>query len=279
MSYVSGFHHITLCADTAQEDIDFFTKVVGQRMIKQTVLFDGRYAHYHLYYSNANAEPGSVMTTFPYHRVPGRKGSGQISASAYTIPKGTAKFWVDHLNRHNIMHTGIQERFGQKFVRFEHPCGLQFDAIEEATDSRVGWTTDEIKTDTAMRGFMGTVLSVREVAETERFFIDALGFKKTGTEGNLHRYEIGTGGPNRTVTLVHEPDKPAGSWTFGAGTRTVTTSTRSIAAAPAGFSWSAPQPQSADLRVTNPPTALASNSFCPRGLRRSVPRSSPCSIR
>ncbi len=55
MSLVTGIHHITLCANKAQEDIDFFTKVAGQRMIKQTILFDGRYAHYHLYYSNANA--------------------------------------------------------------------------------------------------------------------------------------------------------------------------------------------------------------------------------
>src|SRR5688572_8657158 len=80
-SLVKGIHHITVCASGAQEDVDFFTKVVGQRLIKQTVLFDGRYAHYHLYYANANAEVGSVMTTFPYKRVPGRVGSGQIQAT------------------------------------------------------------------------------------------------------------------------------------------------------------------------------------------------------
>lgn len=218
MSFVSGFHHITLCAAGAQEDIDFFTQVVGQRMIKQTVLFDGRYAHYHLYYSNANAEPGSVMTTFPFNRVPGRKGSGQVSASAYTIPKGSVKFWKEHLDRHKTPHSGIQERFGQKYIRFDHPSGLQFDAIEDERDTRVGWATDQIKSDTAMRGFMGTVLSVREIAETARFFDEALGFKQTGVDGNLYRFELGEGGPNKTVVLQHDPDRPAGSWTFGAGT-------------------------------------------------------------
>ena len=53
---IKGLHHITLCASGAQEDVDFCTQVLGQRLIKQTVLFDGRYAHYHLYYANANAE-------------------------------------------------------------------------------------------------------------------------------------------------------------------------------------------------------------------------------
>jgi catechol 2,3-dioxygenase-like lactoylglutathione lyase family enzyme len=87
MSLVKGIHHITVCAGGAQQDIDFLIQVFGQRLIKQTILFDGRYAHYHLYYANADAEPGSVYTTFPYSRVQGRPGSGQIQATAYTVPK------------------------------------------------------------------------------------------------------------------------------------------------------------------------------------------------
>ena len=74
---ISGLHHITLCANGAQEDVDFITQVLGLRLIKQTVLFDGRYAHYHLYYANANADVGSVLTTFPYRRVP---GAGSVNA-------------------------------------------------------------------------------------------------------------------------------------------------------------------------------------------------------
>jgi len=170
-----------------------------------------------LYYSNANAEPGSVTTTFPYNRVPGRQGSGQISTTDYTIPKGTAKFWKEHLDDHRVENSGIQERFGQAFVRFRHPSGLQFEVLEEE-DKRVGWTTDEITKDVATRGFHGAVLSVREVGETERFFVDALGFRKTGVDGAYHRFEIGKGGAARTVELLHEPDRPQGSWIFGAGT-------------------------------------------------------------
>jgi glyoxalase family protein len=214
----TGLHHITLCAGGAQDDVDFFTGVVGQRLIKQTVLFDGRYAHYHLYYANANAEPGSVTTCFPYNRVPGRQGSGQISATGYTVPQGTLKFWIDHLNHHQIKHGGIQERFGQRFIRFSHPSGLHMEVVEDSEDKRKGWITEEISADVTIRGFHGPVLSVREVPETERFFVDALGFRKTGVDGAYHRFELGKGGAAKTVTLLHEPERPAGSWTFGAGT-------------------------------------------------------------
>ncbi|MBV9506933.1 MAG: ring-cleaving dioxygenase [Acidobacteriia bacterium] len=187
-------------------------------MIKQTILFDGRYAHYHLYYANAKAEPGSVMTTFPYHRVKGRKGSGQISATTYTVAKGSLPFWVDHLNHHQVQHTGIQERFGEKFVRFSHPAGLEYEVLEDPQDKREGWTTPEIGKEVSVKGFHGVVMSVRETAETKRFFIDALGFQDAGVDGNYHRLQLGKGGAARTIILVHEPERMSGSWIFGEGT-------------------------------------------------------------
>jgi glyoxalase family protein len=122
------------------------------------------------------------------------------------------------LKRHKLEQQPIAERFGQSFIRFPHPSGLEFEVIEDADDRREGWTTPEIGLGEAVRGFHSTVLSVREVPETERFFVDALGFRKTGADGKYHRFETGTGGANKTVTLLEEPDRPAGSWTFGAGT-------------------------------------------------------------
>ena len=215
---LTGYHHITACVGGAQEDVDFFTNVVGLRMAKQTVLMDGKIPIYHLYYSNANLEPGSVMTTFPYGRRAGRPGSGQVYSTSFVVPAGSLAFWKQQLDRHKVPHGDVQERFGQKFIRFTHPSGLQYEVIEDPADKREGWTTPEIGKDTAVRGFHGSVLSVREVGETARFFEEALGFRKTGVDGAYYKFETGTGGANKTVTLVHEPDRNAGSWTFGAGT-------------------------------------------------------------
>src|SRR5438876_4743365 len=215
---IKGLHHITLCASGAQDDLDFLTQVVGQRLIKQTILFDGRYAHYHLYYANGKAEPGTVMTTFPYQRVKGRPGSGQIQATVYTVAKGTLPFWVDHLNRNRVIHRGIHERFGQFFVHFEHPAGLAIEVIEDSYDQRGGWQTEEIRESESVRGFHGPLLSVRELEEEERFFVEALGFRKTGVDGTYHRFEIGSGGAGKTLVLLYEPDRRVGSWGFGAGT-------------------------------------------------------------
>ncbi len=219
MNYpLTGYHHITACAGGAQEDVNFFTQIVGLRMAKQTVLMDGKVPIYHLYYSNAKLEPGSVMTSFPYARKRGRPGSGQVQSTTFTVSKGTLPFWKEHFTRNKVDHDPIAERFGQSFIRFRHPSGLSFEVMEDKDDSRPGWVTPEIGKGESVHGFHGAVLSVREVEETEGFLTEALGFRKTGLDGKYHRFETGTGGANKTITLLHEPDRRAGSWTFGAGT-------------------------------------------------------------
>ena len=69
-SLVQGIHHITLCPGRAQEDLDFYSQVLGQRLVKQTVLMDGRIPIYHFYWGNGDAEIGSIATSFPYSRKP-----------------------------------------------------------------------------------------------------------------------------------------------------------------------------------------------------------------
>lgn len=215
---VKGTHHITYCPARAQEDVDFVTAVLGQRLVKQTVLLDGSIPIHHLYYGNADADVGSIATSFPYSRRSGRRGSGQIEATCYAIPEGSTSFWRSHLDRHGVVHEGIEERFGRRLIRLWHPAGLPFELMETTGDTRRPWTTPSIAADAASRGFFGAVMSVRDVIEQERFLVDALGFCKVGVDGDYHRFQIPGGGFDHTIDLHHQPDRAPGSWTFGAGT-------------------------------------------------------------
>lgn len=219
MDLISGFHHLTACVGHAQEDIDFFTQVVGQRIVKQTVLFDGENPVYHLYYADEAGTPGTVSTTFPYRQIgwKGRKGTGQVKRMIYSVPPDSMDFWVEHLDRHGVSHKGIQERFGQRYIAFYHPAGLELEVIGDARDERKPWATEEISASEAVRGIHSVTLSLGEISESERF-MEAFGFKRTATDGRYSRFEVGEGGPQKTVDFLHEPDVAQGSWTFGEGT-------------------------------------------------------------
>jgi glyoxalase family protein len=219
-SIVTGIHHVTSCVGGAQADIDFMTQVIGQRLIKQTVLFDGTAPIYHLYYANKNAEIGTVMTTFPYRQagIKGRRGSGQVASTAYSVAENSLDFWVNHLNRHKVAHKGIQKRFGQSLLSFEDPAGNTYELIGDDRDKRAGWVTDEISEANSVKGFNYVMMSVRDLEGQHAYFTEGLGFTKSGEEGQFHRYDIQGGGPCKTVVLRHDPNTPQGSWTFGEGT-------------------------------------------------------------
>ena len=118
---VKGIHHITQCPGPAQQDVDFCTQVLGQRLVKQTVLLDGNIPIYHFYYGNADGEPGSIMTSFPTAASPVAPARDR-SRPCYAIPNGTISFWKEHVERHGVEHGDVQERFARKYLRIKHPA-------------------------------------------------------------------------------------------------------------------------------------------------------------
>lgn len=218
MDLIQGLHHLTACVGGAQEDVDLYTKILGLRMVKQTVLLDGAIPIYHLYYANETGTPGTIMTTFPYKQVGiyGRRGTGQVKITSYSVPRSSLSFWEKRFDSFNVQQSGIQERFSQPYIRFLHPCGLEFELIGDDNDTRPPWSS-VVPEDVAVRGLHSVTLSLRETAESE-IFMQAFGFKKTAEKGPYKRFEVREGGAGKTVDFLHEPDVPAGSWIYGAGT-------------------------------------------------------------
>lgn len=216
---IRGLHHITLCTGTAQADVDFFVKVMGQRFIKRTLLYDGRIPIYHLYFSDAEGTPGTVMTVFPMRRtgMVGRKGSGQFSAIAYSVPKGSLDFWREHFGKNNVQILGESERFGERYLRVVH-AGIDFEIVEDAADTRKPWKSEYVPEQYAVRGFHNWTATVRELEDMDVFCKQAWNCRVTMKDGAFTRYETGAGGAGRRIDILHQPDLRQGTWTFGEGT-------------------------------------------------------------
>ena len=72
---ISGLHHVTALASDPQKNVDFYTKVLGLRLVKKTINFDAPDV-YHLYYGDQTGNPGSIMTFFPFPGMyKGKRGS------------------------------------------------------------------------------------------------------------------------------------------------------------------------------------------------------------
>jgi len=186
---VLGLHHITAIAGNAKQNLDFYTKVLGQRFVKKTVNFDDPQT-YHFYFGNEVGAPGTILTFFPWEGVrKGYTGSGMATGIGYSVPKGSLEFWKDRFERFNVKHDGEEERFGEKYLHFQDPDGLKIDLIiPEIEDKRKPWETGEVKADVATKGFHSVTLTLRNVTPTANILTDILGFKLLKQEGNRYRF-------------------------------------------------------------------------------------------
>ena len=163
---ITGIHHITLCARGAQEDVDFITTVMGQRLIKTDRALRRPLRALPSLLRERERRNRFGVDHFPYRRVPGRPGSGRSRHRVFGAEGLAAVLGGPLQIATDVEHSGVQERFGQQYIRFTHPSGLLFEIIEDPNDTRAGWTTDEISSDVALRGFHGPVLSVQHTCRT-----------------------------------------------------------------------------------------------------------------
>jgi len=83
---VSGIHHITATANDPQRTLDFYTQVIGLRLVKLTVNCDNP-GTYHFYFGDEVGSPGTILTFFPWPHVPqGEIGTGQVRGNAHEVP-------------------------------------------------------------------------------------------------------------------------------------------------------------------------------------------------
>src|SRR5205807_3589031 len=81
---ILGIHHVTAIAGDPQRNVDFYTGVLGLRLVKLTVNFDDPRS-YHLYYGDELGHPGTLLTFFAWPGVPkGRQGTGQVTVTSFS---------------------------------------------------------------------------------------------------------------------------------------------------------------------------------------------------
>ncbi len=127
---IPGLHHVTAISGPAQENVDFYTKTLHQRLVKKTVNFDAPDT-YHLYYGDRVGSPGTIMTFFPFADAgPGRAGPGMASAYAYSVPAGKFDAWIEELADKAIDFAGPYERFGKRVITLRDADGAPVELVE-----------------------------------------------------------------------------------------------------------------------------------------------------
>ena len=192
---LDGVHHVTCITADAPRNVDFYTRVLGLRMVKKTVNQDDPTV-YHLFYADEQGTPGSDITFFEYPGIQrGRAGAGMVHTVAWRLGSEDAlDFWAERLATETESVTR-----GDDSLTFEDPEGLRHRlAVVDTTDEPLVAEHPEVPAELALQGFDGVRAYSASPAASRDLLEDALGFEPKGeaaweargeTRGGLYAYD------------------------------------------------------------------------------------------
>ena len=202
-----GIHHVTAIAGDAARNLDFYTRVLGLRLVKKTVNFDDP-GTYHFYFGNETGDPGTILTFFPWQGItPGRRGTGQVTETAFSVPVGALDFWVERFEQENVTYNKPAQRFNETYLTFTDPDGLKLELVGVEDDPREPFAAQGIDAPAAIRGFHNVTLSIHGRSETVSVLTEILGYQAVDEHVNRFRFASGS---DAGASLIDIVDLPAG---------------------------------------------------------------------
>lgn len=212
---ILGIHHVTAICSDAKQNFEFYTQVLGMRLVKKTVNFDDPTA-YHLYYGDSVGHPGTLLTFFAYPG--GRKGTsgkGQTTAICFGVPSGSLGYWESRLAAGGVA-TFIQTRFGNPVLIFEDPDGMQVELTEsDSIRETRPWINSPVPAEAAILGIDSVTLTLEGYESTAKLIHERMGYRTGDHEGSRFRYHKPQANVGAALDLVCMPDAQLGRVAIG----------------------------------------------------------------
>ena len=202
-----GLHHVTAVTANAPANLDFYTRILGLRLVKKTVNQDDVSA-YHLFYADELGSPGSDLTFFDWaHATAAQLGAGSVGETALRIlgDAATLDRWSAWFDQNRVKYGPIETAFGLPTLPFQDAEGQRLRLVAQARDTATAekfspWRGSPVGLEAAIVGLSAVNLAVRDVDATTHLLTDVLGFRPSA--GDAAVFETGAGGPGAQARIV-----------------------------------------------------------------------------
>jgi glyoxalase family protein len=216
---LTGLHHVSALTAQAQRNVEFYTRVLGLRLVKKTVNQDNT-SSYHLFYGDEVGNPGTELTFFDIPRAAANlPGVGSISRIALRVTgQGALEYWQDRLTAHGVEHSPMMTVGGRTALAFQDFEGQHLLLSDDTGAAVAGgnpWANSPVPVVQGIRGLDAVMLTVLDPAPTARVLTDVLGFRPAGhypdpdaPQRQIHIFTTGAGGPGAEVHVETRTDLP-----------------------------------------------------------------------
>ncbi|BCG57567.1 ring-cleaving dioxygenase [Paenibacillus sp. URB8-2] len=218
---LKGLHHVSAITAKAPENFNFYTQVLGLRLVKKTVNQDDT-SVYHLFYGDEKGSPGTEVTFFEIPMAGrNREGNSSISALSLRVPSDAAlEYWKNRLGQYGVDHGEIADRGGRRTLFFRDPEGQRFFLVSDENNQGVAgghpWDKSPVPAEHAITGLGPAHLTVENAEPTATVLEQLLGFRRKGVypstvpgQPDVIVFETSEGGSGAEVHVEERNDLPA----------------------------------------------------------------------
>ena len=208
-----GIHHLTAVTANVRGNHDFYTQVLGLRLVKKTVNQDDVSA-YHLFYADGRATPGTDITFFDWPVPPEQRGTHSIVRTGLRVAsEGALQWWDAWLTGRGVRHDAIAIRDGRATLDFEDPEGQRLRLVADDAGEAHPWNESPVPVEHQIRGLGPITISVPKLERTDRVLREVLFMRPARQYGGdestvVHVYEMGDGGAAAELHVAVEPELP-----------------------------------------------------------------------
>lgn len=206
MKTLRGMHHVTAITSSAEKNYEFFTYVLGMRLVKKTVNQDDIQT-YHLFFADDKGSPGTDMTFFDFPGIPkGVHGTNEIARTSFRVPSDAAlDYWVKRFDRMDVKHESIQDQFGRKVLPFVDFDDQQYQLISDENNTGVEagtpWQNGPIPLAYAITGLGPIIVRVSRFEAFKEVLEKVFLFAEVDQDNTFHLFEVGEGGNGARVIV------------------------------------------------------------------------------
>ncbi|MDQ0227925.1 ring-cleaving dioxygenase [Metabacillus niabensis] len=220
MNQLKGLHHVTAITSSAEKIYEFFTYVLGLRLVKKTVNQDDIQT-YHLFFTDDVGSPGTDMTFFDFPGIPkGVHGTNEISKTSFRVPDDRAlEYWVKRFDKYDVKHTGIKVQFGKKTLSFVDFDEQQYQLISDENNKGVAagtpWQKGPVPLEFAITGLGPIFVRTSYFDYFKELLVKVFNMTEVAEEGSFTLFEMGEGGNGAQVIVEYNTVLPQARQGYG----------------------------------------------------------------
>jgi glyoxalase family protein len=217
---LKGQHHVSAITANAKQNYEFYTNILGMRLVKKTVNQDAT-SMYHLFYADERGNPGTDLTFF---EIPNagqtRYGTDSISTTALRVANDESiAYWKRRFEQYGVEYDDIYEEFGRATLTFRDPEGQRLALVSDENNvgvkGGIPWDRSPVPQEYGILGLGPVTLTVAHPDLTVNLLTKVMGYREKATYTSVSKgqrtirvLETGEGGTGAEIHIDERNDIP-----------------------------------------------------------------------